>query len=111
MEDQVEKRGTVLKRNNVSKLSDAVRIRRLWSLNYARQISYEAVRKYNVSTANIQRWKEQKRNLRMPVVHDNYLVALNVVAFMNLRRRLYKFVWTVRQNGMPVLCDNITLKA
>jgi hypothetical protein len=28
-----------------------------------------------------------------------------------LRRRLYKFVWTVRQNGMPVLCDNITLKA
>jgi hypothetical protein len=55
--------------------------------------------------------KNRTRNFRTPFVHDNYSVTLKIVAFMILKKRLYKFAWTVRQNGMPVLCDIITLKA
>jgi hypothetical protein len=55
--------------------------------------------------------KNRTRKLKMPFVHDNYSVALKVFAFMKLKKRFYKFVWTVRQNEVPVLCDIITLKA
>jgi hypothetical protein len=73
----------------------------------ARQITYEAQR---MSPQQISRTgKNRTRNLRMPFVHDNYSVALKVVADMKLKKRLYKFIWTIRQNGMPVLCDIFAL--
>jgi hypothetical protein len=49
-------------------------------------------------------------NLRIPFIHANYSLTLKVVACMKLRKRLFKFVWTLRRNGMPILCNIITLE-
>lgn len=47
----------------------------------------------------------------MPVLHDNYSVALTAVVFMKLKERLLSLCELLGQNGMPVSCDIISLKA
>jgi hypothetical protein len=47
----------------------------------------------------------------MPILHVNYSVALTAVVFMKLKERLLSLYELVRQNGMPVLCGIIALRA
>jgi hypothetical protein len=71
----------------------------------------EAARKYSVSKANIQRWKQQKQKLTNVNSTQKSFSDPKYICFHGVEEQVVQFVCTQIQNGIPVLCDIIKLRA